>query len=163
MQQTGHHFSGNLKLACSMRKSISDLCRAIGVNRQQFNRYLNTDTRPSAHNRLRIAAAFGLDPADFDLPPQAFRLRLLEQRQPSTGDGPLGDAFPGDLKALRAYLGFYQTWHTSLSWPGRIVCSCAHLRETDGQVVVTSLERIIDHESGIAQRSRYLGLAAFRR
>jgi hypothetical protein len=157
------NFTANLKLACSTRKSISELCRAIGVNRQQFNRYLNAGTQPSPHNRLRIAAAFGLDPVDFDLPSTAFWRRLNDQRHPLASDGPLVDAFPGDVNALRPYLGFYQTWHTSLSWPGRIVCSCAHLREKGGQVLVTSLERIMDHEGGITQRSRYAGLAAYRR
>ncbi len=154
-------FSRNLKLACSTQKSVSDLCRAIGVNRQQFNRYLNGGSRPSAHNLLKIAAVFGLDPADFHLPESAFRRKLGEWRPP--GEGPLADAFPGDLGALADYLGFYQTWHTSLSWPGRIVCSCSHLRKSGGQVFVTSLERIEEVESGIVQRSRYVGLAAYRR
>lgn len=162
--RNGHaNFSGNLKQACSTQKSVSDLCRAIGVNRQQFNRYLNAGSLPSAHNLLKIAAAFGLDPDDFDLPHEAFQHKLGERRQPAIRQGPLADAFPGDLDALAAYAGFYQTWHTSLSWPGRIVCSCAHLRRSGGQVLVTSLERIEDAESGIVQRSRYVGLAAYRR
>lgn len=163
MQEPLANFLANLRFACSTRKSISDLCRAIGVNRQQFNRYLNAGTLPSAHNRLRIAAAFDLDPADFGLPAHAFRRKLSERSRPAMSEGPLDDAFPGDLRALRPHLGFYQTWHVSLSWPGQVVCSCAHMRERDGQVVVTSLERIVDHESGIAQRSRYVGLAAYQR
>lgn len=162
--KSGHaNFSNNLKQACSTQKSVSDLCRGIGVNRQQFNRYLNAGSLPSAHNLLRIAAAFGLDPDDFDLPQDAFRHKLGERFQPATREGPLADAFPGDRNALAAYIGFYQTWHTSLSWPGKIVCSCAHLRQSGGQVVVTSLERIEDTASGIIQRSRYVGLAAYRR
>lgn len=163
MNQPFAAFSRNLKLACSMQKSVSDLCRQIGINRQQFNRYLNAGSVPSAHNRMRIAAAFGLEPGDFELPPSLFRQKLVERRQPATQAGPLADAFPGDIKALLPYLGFYRLWHTSLSWPGRIVCSCAHLRESAGQVLVTSLERIEDVESGIVQRSRYVGLAAYRR
>jgi hypothetical protein len=163
METVEKNFSGNLRFACSTRQSISELCRAIGINRQQFNRYINAGTLPSAHNRLRIAAVFGLDPTDFGLPATAFRRKLGAQRQPATAEGPLDDAFPGDLAALRPYLGFYQTWHVSLSWPNRIVCSCAHLREKDDNVLVTSLERIEDAESGITQRSRYVGLASFRR
>lgn len=163
MKKPCPNFSNNLKLACSTQKSVSDLCRAIGLNRQQFNRYLNAGAQPSAHNLMRVAAAFGLDPADFDLPASAFRRKLDERRRPATGEGPLADAFPGDLNALAGYLGFYQTWHLSMSWPGRVVCSCAHLRESGGQVLVTSLERIDDAESGIVQRSRYVGLAAYRR
>ena len=156
-------FHENLRFACSTRPSISELCRTMHINRQQFNRYINGATLPSAHNRLRIAAAFGLDPADFDLHSGIFRRKLGERRRLLLANGPLDDAFPGDLRALRSYLGFYQTWHVSLSWPGFIVCACAHLRERDGQILVTSLERIDDAENGIRQRSRYAGLAAFQR
>lgn len=163
MREPRAHFGENLKLACATRQSISELCRAIGINRQQFNRYINAGTLPSAHNRLRIATFFGLQPADFDLAASTFRRKLETRRQSLPAEGPLADAFPGNLPALRPYLGFYQTWHVSLSWPDRIVCSCAHMRERDGQIVVTSLERIEDAESGIRQRSRYVGLAACRR
>ncbi|MGN6584792.1 MAG: helix-turn-helix domain-containing protein [Rhizobiaceae bacterium] len=163
MAKSSANFGDNLRLACSTRQSISELCRAVGINRQQFNRYINAGALPSAHNRLRIAAAFGLDPDDFDQPKSVFRRKLGAQRRPATDEGPLDDAYPGDLGALRPYLGFYQTWHVSLSWPGRIVCSCAHMREKDGKVLVTSLERIEEPGSGITQRSRYVGLAAFRR
>ncbi|MFC5385131.1 helix-turn-helix domain-containing protein [Aquamicrobium segne] len=160
-----HHenYSENLRLACATCKSISELCRSIDINRQQFNRYINSGARPSAHNRHRIARFFGFEAEDFDLPVSVFRHRLETRHQPLPAQGPLADAFPGDLDALQPYLGFYQTWHVSLSWPGQIVCSCAHLRERDGQVVVTSLERIEDAQSGIRQRSRYVGLAAFQR
>lgn len=110
MRDAHANFNINLKLACSTRQSISDLCRAIDMNRQQFNRYINAGALPSAHNRLRIAAAFGLDPADFDLPAGAFRRKLNEKsQQPAMEEGPLGDAFPGDIRALRAHIGFYQT------------------------------------------------------
>lgn len=162
-----HHdpirYRDNLRHACSTRASISDLCRAVGINRQQFNRYINANCQPSAHNQLRIASAFGLEPPDFYLQPSSFRRKLEEAKRPRPMNGPLADAFPGNQQALRPYLGFYQTWHVSLSWPDRIVCSCAHLRESQGQTLVTSLERIDDVESGIRQRSRYVGLAAFQR
>ena len=162
MSKPWTNFSNNLKLACSTHRSVSDLCRTIGINRQQFNRYLNAGTLPSAHNLLTIAAAFGLEPADFDLSPGVFRGKLGERRRQTALQGPLADAFPGDLSALQPYLGFYQAWHMSLSWPGRIVCACAHLRENGGQILVSTLERIEDTENGIVQRSHYTGLAAYR-
>ncbi|MGY6707145.1 MAG: helix-turn-helix domain-containing protein [Rhizobiaceae bacterium] len=159
-QQT---FAANLKHACSTRPSISHFCREVGLNRQQFNRYINGQARPSAHNLLRIATAFGLEPDDFLAAPAEFRRRLVTGHAAPDPHNPLLDAFPGDLSALRRYLGFYQTYHRSLSWPDQIVCSCAHLREEADHVVVTTLERIEDVESGIRQRSRYVGLAAFCR
>lgn len=155
--------STNLKHACSTRPSISHFCREVGLNRQQFNRYINGQAHPSAHNLLRIATAFGLDPADFLVAPGEFRRRLGAGQAAPDPHNPLLDAFPGDLPALRRYLGFYQTYHLSLSWPGHVVCSCAHLREEADHVIVTTLERIEDAESGIRQRSRYVGLAAFCR
>ncbi|HEY4191535.1 MAG TPA: helix-turn-helix transcriptional regulator [Mesorhizobium sp.] len=163
MRNSHSNFTANLKLACSTRQSISDVCRTIDINRQQFNRYINAGALPSAHNRLRIAAAFDLEADDFDLPAHIFRQKLKENRPSAMAEGPLAEAFPGDLPALRPHVGFYQTWHISLSWPGRAVCSCSHLRERNGQMLVTSLERIEDVQSGIRQRSRYVGLAAFRR
>jgi len=143
--------------------SVSQFCRGYGFNRQQFNRYIAGQSRPSANNLLRIAEAFGLEPEDFELGRDQFAAALKRTAVPAERAAPLEDAFPGDICELRKYLGFYQTWHVSLSWPGRIVCSCAHLVERDGMVVVTSLERIADDENGIRQRSRYHGLAAYRR
>lgn len=144
-------------------RSVSQFCREHGFNRQQFNRYMSGQSRPSANNLLRIASAFDLDPASFDLSPESFKAAMGKRRFSTVRQSPLEDAFPGDIEQLRRYLGFYQTWHVSLSWPDRIVCSCTHLVEQDGKVVVTSLERIEDAASGIRQRSRYNGLAAFRR
>lgn len=160
---TRQRFCANLKHACSTRGSISQFCREIGLNRQQFNRYINGQAKPSDHNLLRIASAFGLEPEDFTVTKEEFRLRLASGPAPADPRHPLLDAFPGDLPALRRYLGFYQSYYLSLSWPGHVVCSCAHLREEEGHVVVTTLERIEDADSGIKQRSRYVGLAAFRR
>jgi len=156
-------FATNLRHACATMPSVSHFCRQHRFNRQQFNRYISGQSRPSPNNLLRIAAAFDLDPADFDRDPQGFRAVMARRSVPAARPAPLEDAFPGDIAELRKYLGFYQTWHISLSWPGQIVCSCTHLREQDGKVVVTSLERIEDAESGIRQRSRYVGLAAYRR
>ncbi len=163
MKHGSDFFTINLKQACSTLPSVSHLCRAIGLNRQQFNRYIGGQSRPSAHNRLRIANAFGLDAQDFDRPADEFRRKLEARHVAPVPRDPLADAFVGDVAALRRYLGFYQSWHLSLSWPDRIVCSCVHLREEAGRVVVTTLERIEDKDSGIRQRSRYVGLAAFRR
>lgn len=153
----------NLRHACATVQSVSHFCREHGFNRQQFNRYIAGQARPSPHNLLRIAEAFGIEPEDFDRSALDFRQRIARRRAPIAPRDPLEDALPGDLAALKKYLGFYQTWHLSLSWPGQIVCSCSHLREREGKVLVTSRERIDEPESGIRQNSRYLGFAAYRR
>ena len=163
MDVTRQQFASNLREACSTRASISEVCREVGVNRQQFNRYIHGQALPSAHNRLRIAQVFDVEPEDFDLPRDEFRRRLVPSVKRNVPDDILLDAYPGDLSALERYLGFYQTYPLSMSWPGRVVCACAHLKECDGRVVVTTIERISDRASGVRLRSRYVGLAAYRR
>ncbi|MBO0344151.1 helix-turn-helix domain-containing protein [Roseibium limicola] len=154
----------NLKTACAQRRSISEVCRDIGLNRQQFNRYVNGKATPSPYNMQRIADYFGLAPDDFHLLPGQFLQKLAsppESAPPSAGL--LSDGFPGELAPLRRHLGFYQTYHLSLSWPGKVVCSCAQMSEVAGSVHVKSIERIRDRQAEISQFSKYIGLAAYWR
>lgn len=154
----------NLRTACATQRSISQVCREIGINRQQFNRYINGEAKPSAHNLARIAAFFGLTPADFQLPERSFGQKL---RRPSLGGAEgvvdVFQGFPGDIAALRRHVGYYQTYHLSPSWPGLVVCSYSRLYEEDGLIRVRSVERIRDAEREILQFSKYVGLAAFWR
>ena len=55
-------FAANLRLACDQRGSISRICREIGINRQQFNKYLSGRHRPSPRSLRLIANHFGLSP-----------------------------------------------------------------------------------------------------
>ncbi|TCT41077.1 helix-turn-helix domain-containing protein [Martelella mediterranea] len=156
-------FSDNLRSACETFPSIAAICRDIGINRQQFNRYLAGETRPSPYNLGRIARYFGLRARDFDLPQGRFHERL--KTPPDSGDAMslLRDGFPGSLRDLRQYAGYYQLFHKSLSWPGKIVRSCARIEERSGQVTVKSIERIYDSALEIRQLSKYSGLAAYWR
>jgi len=156
-------FAVNLRHACSTRRSVSEICRELGINRQQFNRYVSGEAVPSAHNLARIAAFFGVRPADFSLDPLLFEQHLASPSGSVFESDALRACFPGNLQALRRHLGYYQTYHVSLSWPGRIVCSCARLDEADGLVRVKSIERIQDRPHEIRQFSKYAGLAAWLR
>lgn len=55
-------FSANLRLLCDRESSISQVCRKIGINRQQFNKYLSGRHMPSGGNVRLIANHFGLSP-----------------------------------------------------------------------------------------------------
>ncbi|MGF0538639.1 helix-turn-helix domain-containing protein [Agrobacterium sp. ES01] len=158
-----HHFVENLKAACATQRSISHICREIGLNRQQFNRYTSGETRPSAHNLARIASFFDLSAADFSLAPAAFANRLHKPERGGSEGSDLFKGFPGDLAALRRHAGYYQTYHLSPSWPDMVVCSCSRLYEAGGLMHVTSIERIRDADNSIEQHSKYAGLASFSR
>ncbi len=57
-------FGRNLRRLCEARGSIASVCRETGINRQQFNKYLNGSSLPDQNNQDRIARYFGVKPAD---------------------------------------------------------------------------------------------------
>jgi len=54
------NFALNLRYISDRRGSISTVCRSIGINRQQFNKYLSGTHLPTPTNIKRIAHYFGL-------------------------------------------------------------------------------------------------------
>ncbi len=66
----------NLRLICGHYRSIADVCRKLGMNRQQFNKYLSGTTVPSQNSLRKMAEFFELDTSDFSLPHQEFSTRL---------------------------------------------------------------------------------------
>lgn len=53
-------FAPNLTLLCGHYRSIAEVCRRIGINRQQFNKYLSGQVHPSRHNMQRLCDFFGV-------------------------------------------------------------------------------------------------------
>lgn len=58
----GAAFAANLRLLCSRQGSTAQVCRKVGINRQQFNKYLSGQHIPSAANIRAIANYFGIGP-----------------------------------------------------------------------------------------------------
>src|ERR1700722_1070697 len=54
------NFALNLRYISDRRGSISTVCRSIGINRQQFNKYLSGTHLPTPTNIKRFAHYFGL-------------------------------------------------------------------------------------------------------
>ncbi|MCV0423922.1 MAG: helix-turn-helix domain-containing protein [Roseibium sp.] len=157
-------FSRNLRSICAEYGSIARICREIGINRQQFNRYLSGTGLPSAHNLRRIARHFNLTEADLFSGHEEFNLRCLIG-QPRRSSGPADQmtaAFRDQATALRPYLGFYHTHFWTPTWEGMILKGLVWLREKDGFVTTRSLERIKSPEGNLSQKSRYEGLATRR-
>jgi len=157
-------FSKNLRSICADTSSIAQVCREIGINRQQFNRYLNGGGMPSAHNLRRIARHFDLTEADFFADHVDFTRLHLRQQRHNTGDTVdlMTGAFRDQAKSLRRYLGFYHAHFQTPTWDGMILRSLIWLREKDGYVMCRSLERVRSQDGNINQKSRYEGMAAQR-
>ena len=62
----------NLRHLVNSFGSISEFCRAVTINRQQFNKYLNGRSLPSPRNLRRICDQVGISESDLFLPPAEF-------------------------------------------------------------------------------------------
>jgi len=100
----------NLHLLSQTFDSVSDMCRKVGINRQQMNKYLNRNTHPSAHTARRISAAVGLGPEALFAEPREFS-RMLALRKQDGRTGAEGSEFirgrAGSSTFPQEFLGTY--------------------------------------------------------
>lgn len=122
-------FAANLRYLCDQRGSISQICRKMQINRQQFNKYLSGRHMPSSANVRSIADHFSLNPEVLCSPHAEFRSLI---------DGNFFDAFnrlraapqvqaflstvmsaPGTLE--QSLVGIYDRYQFSSIYPRRIL------------------------------------------
>lgn len=133
----------NIRFLCADRGAIASVCREMKINQQQFSKYLTGRSRPSAANIRKISRYFNI--LDEDLLQEHdhfvtwYRDRLARAAAPRRSD-PLAEAFPGDVKAIRAFLGAYQVFYRSPAAPGRIIVAAAFLDEVAGTVFSRTME-----------------------
>ena len=157
-------FSDNLRSLCAEYKSIAEVCRKIGINRQQFNRYLNGSGMPSANNLRSIARHFGMPEAELFLDTKTFNQRHIENlpRSNRTPIDVMTGVFQNQAKDLRRYLGFYHGHFCSPAWEKHIMRTLIWLREQDGYVVGHTFERATTPDGSVRQKTRYSGLVTYR-
>ena len=134
----------NLRFLCAEKPSVAHICREIGINHQQFSKYLTGRARPSAHNLRRIAQYFGFDDDSLLLPHdqlvKAYRANRATQEMRRAD--PLAGIFPGDLTKLRPFLGAYQIFFHAPVAPGSIVVNTIFLDERNGVVYSRLIEAL---------------------
>lgn len=142
-------FSTNLRLLCSYHKSIADVCRQLGVNRSQFNRYLNGKSFPSLRLMQRMCDFFGVEESEILLPAGQFTelVRLKPNESGARAEKNIVSAIGEDIRlasrsTLDAYVGYYFTYYNSMSHPGMILRSLTRIYRTPYGVNVKSIETI---------------------
>jgi transcriptional regulator with XRE-family HTH domain len=155
-----NEFSTNLRAIAASRRSVSELCRELGFNRQQFARYLTGEAKPSPHNLMRISEGLSIPEDDLLKPHNLFRAQYIEGRLGRADFSLLDRAFPGEIRKLRPLLGYYHGYFEIPESAGVLVRSFIELREQDGKVISKSIERRMrDEASGYL--SKYQGLVSF--
>lgn len=117
----------NLRALVGQSESVAQFCREIGINRQQFNKYLVGMHAPSHKTMLQLAGAFDLREDDFLLGRQEF-LAKVATRKCDAAPKPDSAHFEkfqelalGSAAQLKPFLGTYFRYHYSSIYPGHIV------------------------------------------
>jgi transcriptional regulator with XRE-family HTH domain len=134
-------YAENLRVLCSSKSSVSEVCRRLKINRQQFARYLNGEVAPSARNVRKICDFFGMEPDDLLLPTPQFKTLVSAQPQTATTahfELPLSSNFD----TAQLYAGYYRRYNLSTAYPGGILVSMIRVA-THGQKLLTkAIERL---------------------
>lgn len=118
----------NLALLCSFQPSIAEVCRRLGINRQQFNKYLNGSAAPSRRNLRTICDFFGVTESEIILEPSEFA-DLISIKNVNNKDCILGPAKAAVTalfnmsESMDRYEGFYYRYFPSYGTPGKFVKS----------------------------------------
>ena len=165
LNYTTGNFVANLRFACSFSPSVSEVCRKVGINRQQFTKYLSGAAIPSRHNMRRICDFLGVDEFEILMPHDQFR-RILQLRPRRSGDAPpvpeeidrlLGQA-QRQKGHLGRYLGYYYGYYASLSRPGFVLRSLLHIYAWRDFVAYRRIERLNDGRGGPPDVYKFRGL-----
>ena len=135
----------NLRLLCSYGDSISQSCRKMGINRQQFSKYLNGSSMPSMQSLRKICDFFGVESEEVTLPPALFN-SLISSRERNQKPKNILDETPQGKRHTRLleemmmltsedvtqYLGDYYYYYMTPSYPGHISKGFARLSLQNG-------------------------------
>lgn len=137
----------NLVLLTQSFDSVSDFCSKVGINRQQFNKYLAGKHQPSQRALTQIARYFHMESVDLLRPPADFERYFdgHEQQLPDLRSSPdfaaLLHTTLQSAPGLARYHGFYQRYHCSALFKGQVLRSCLSIFERDGLTQYVTVER----------------------
>jgi transcriptional regulator with XRE-family HTH domain len=151
-------FAENLRTACAKHKSISKVCRDLGINRQQFNKYLSGASFPSAYNLGRICRYLGIDAATMALADADAAAEISEPAPVLPLSLPFGpilrqmhDANPEAQRKLERYIGYYHSYYNSPAYPGHILKSVSRIYRRQDMFFEKTLERLVRPDDSFAR------------
>lgn len=131
----GTYFAERLTELCRTKPSVSSVARDLGINRQQFARYISGESLPRQAINQKIADYFGVNPGELhsDRP-------IKDRGTPSITSsstvkammGLLDDAAVQPITNLDLEPGFYWQYKLLLRMPGKVVKSLVMVTNQDG-------------------------------
>jgi transcriptional regulator with XRE-family HTH domain len=149
------NFGINLRTQCQKFQSIAEACRAININRQQFNKYLSGAMLPNARTLQRICEVFGTEEWELFLPAQKQQPAPIEKTTPQ-----LGSEWVEFTKKILSHRVFAEGFKASTKpniQPGLYKCFFP-LMGFSGCLVQSAV--LISNASGISTFSRHTRLSS---
>lgn len=165
-----NNFGANLLALCKSDQSFAHICRELGINRQQFNKYKSGKHLPSRRNAAAIAAYFGVSEKDLYLAPAAFNRiygsrdsAMLRLANYAAGFANCNDAVKTTAERIRDIVGVHLRYQISSIYSGRVLRSVQCFYVKDGLLFYDYLERFnsLDIGSKHAFTFRYRGVCTF--
>ena len=132
-------FGENLKTLCADFASVASLCRDLGINRTQFNRYLSGESFPRPDILHRICVFFSVD--------ARILLEPVENIRPSTFDLLNHPSVSGFFGAEPVFVpetlfpnGFYRFVRRSFIDDTQFVLGLVHIHRQDGYTFLRGFE-----------------------
>jgi transcriptional regulator with XRE-family HTH domain len=135
------NLGANLKFLCQQRGSISDICRELDLNRQQFNKYLSGQTLPNPATLRKICAYFGVTEESLLKNPTTVRASLGEHAavaKARSGDSARTFRLLEDLmstKATSLAAGYYFAYYPWTRDPDKAIRSLIFVGKKDGHTL----------------------------
>jgi transcriptional regulator with XRE-family HTH domain len=147
-QQELTNVAANLAQLAASFQSVSEFCRKLDINRQQFNKYVAGRHLPAQKVLQKIARFFLMEPDDLTRAPADFRT-FFEGHDVGlpfelTGAPELLKFLPmlaSTSDALRGMHGVYYRYHNSSIYKGKVLRSVLWLYERDGTTRYATIER----------------------
>jgi transcriptional regulator with XRE-family HTH domain len=145
--------AANLRKLSSLYRSVAEVCRKVGINRQQFNKYLSGDSVPSLRNLRRITDFFGVDEFEILLPPAEFTSSVLPRaraKQPPMAGTMNFLPAPSEASQmfLAPYCGYYHVYFCTPVWSNHVVRALMRIYQQDGRTVTRTIQPIREGHSG---------------
>lgn len=159
----------NLRVLADHYKSVAEVCRRLGLNRSQFNKYLSGRSLPSRHVLKTICDFFGVEAYELQLPHAEFRkiVGLRSSERGGEGGGrpyvPYLDRLVRQSRGdLLDYEGSYFEYSYSMTRPGLILRSLLRLNSEAGLTSYQRLENMALHGTAEPRvRCKYRGIAFY--
>lgn len=153
-------------MLCSYGRSVSEICRRIGLNRQQFNKYLTGQTQPSLATLRRICDFFGVDEGEILQDHQAFSklVRLRPPLLPRSAD-PQADMLEKvirrdrqDATLLERHAGYYHIYMSPDPTRNYLLKSVGHMFKLGRGWFTKELERYGENEFAVPSPLKHSGM-----